>query len=139
MREIPELASLIRRLPPLQGSPTSTSTQGDGAIQSIRSLEQLSAVVWLIIGILQMLIGFAAPFLFIAGIWNLFAAVTRFNLLKSIENRQKSVVVHYERITPLVIILIVNLLIGGVLGALWVIVDFIIRDKVLTNRHLFDQ
>ena len=32
-----------------------------------------------------------------------------------------------------------NLLIGGVIEALWAIIDFIIRDKVLRNRHLFDQ
>lgn len=137
--DIPELASLIRQPPPFRSSPHPNSTQGEGIIQSIRSLEQLSAIVWLCIGILQILVGFMAPFLLIAGIWNIFAAVTRFNLVKAIEARRTSVVAHYQSITPLVIILIVNLVIGGVLGALWVIVDFVIRDKVLTNRHLFDQ
>jgi hypothetical protein len=42
-------------------------------------------------------------------------------------------------VTQLVIIGVVNLLLGAVIGALWVIIDFIIRDKVLRNRHIFDQ
>lgn len=139
LRNIPELAYVIRQPPSFQGPAFPIVAEGAGVIQSIRSLEQLSAIVWLVIGIFQVLLGFAVPLLFIPGIWNLVAAVTRFNLLKSIEARRGSVVAHYESIAPLVIILVVNLVIGGILGALWVIVDFVIRDKVLTNRHLFDQ
>jgi hypothetical protein len=45
----------------------------------------------------------------------------------------------YEGVAQLIIIGILNLLLGGVIGVLFVVFDFIIRDMVLGNRHLFDQ
>jgi hypothetical protein len=39
----------------------------------------------------------------------------------------------------LILIGIVNLILGGIIGVVFVILDFMIRDKVLTNRNLFTQ
>lgn len=32
-----------------------------------------------------------------------------------------------------------NLLLGGIIGVVFVVFDFIIRDMVLSNRHLFNN
>ena len=37
------------------------------------------------------------------------------------------------------IIGLINLLLGGLIGVLFVTFDFIIRDKVLSNRRLFNN
>lgn len=139
---IPELAGWSRQLPP--NVPAGTSWHGtQDTIDTIKSLELASAVVWSLIAGVQILLSIwlegPLSFMFIAGIWNIFAAISRFNLAKRIQERRKSVVTAYESVTQLVIIAIVNLVVGAVIGALWVIIDFIIRDKVLRNRHLFDQ
>jgi len=139
---VPELAGWSRQLPP--NVPSGTSWQGtQETIDTIKSLELASAAVWSLIAAVQILLSIwlegPLSFMFIAGIWNIFAAISRFNLAKRIQERRKSVVTTYESVTQLVIIAIVNLVVGAVIGALWVIIDFIIRDKVLRNRHLFDQ
>lgn len=147
---VPELAGWGRPLPPSVPAGASWHSTQD-IIDTIRKLELASAIVWSIIAGIQLLVALAfliVPFLtfsvemialLAAGIWNILAALSRFNRAKQIQARKASVVKSYESVTQLVIIAIVNLVLGAVIGALWVIIDFIIRDKVLRNRHLFDQ
>lgn len=150
LERVPELAGWGRQLP--SAAPTGASWQAtQDIIDTIRKLETASGVVWSIIGGLQVLVPLlclTVPFLtfstemlalLIAGVWNIYAALSRFNRAKLVQARQASVVKSYEGVTQLVVIGLVNLLFGAVIGALWVIVDFITRDKVLRNRHLFDQ
>lgn len=142
LERIPELAGWVRQLPPMM--PSRTAGQSDQeAIESIKTFELVSAIVWCIIAGFQILAGLSTGFfgcaLVAAGAWNVYAAVTRFQLVKKIQERRKAVVAVFEPITQLVVIALINLVLGAVLGALWVIFDFVIRDKVLKNRHLFDQ
>jgi hypothetical protein len=44
----------------------------------------------------------------------------------------------YESLGGIIAIGIVNLVIGGVIGIVFAILDFVIRDKVLSNRHAFN-
>jgi len=150
LNRVPELAGWTSQLPPV----VPMGAAGYGAqdtIDTIKKLEMASAIVWSIIAGVQVLAGVLCliiPFLtfsteiffvMVAGVWNIFGALSRFGLVKKIEARQASILKAFESVTPLIIIGIVNLLLGAVIGALWVIIDFIIRDKVLKNRHLFDQ
>ncbi len=143
LERIPELAGWTRQLPPTV--PNGTPWQGSqDTIDSIKNMEMVSAIVWGLIAGMQILVAIGMQncesiFLFVTGVWNVFAALSRFKMVKMIEKRLGSVVKSYESVSQLVVIGIVNLLIGGFIGALWVIFDFIIRDKVLKNRHLFDQ
>ena len=147
---IPELAGWGRQLPPsVQAGASWQGTQD--ILDTIRKLELASGIVWSIIAGIQLLVALLClivPFLtfsvemialLAAGIWNILAALSRFNRAKQVQARKASVLASYESVTQLVIIAIVNLVLGAVIGALWVIIDFIIRDKVLRNRHLFDQ
>lgn len=138
--------SLVPELIPwLQGErsiPAPPLLAGQEAIDSIRTLEMVSAIVWSVIAGVQILVaisgaGAGSIFLFAAGVWNVFGAISRFQMIKSIEKRLVKVVRSYEGIASLVIVCLANLIIGGVIGALWVIIDFVIRDRVLKNRHLF--
>lgn len=150
LAQVPDLAGSGRQLPPSVPSGASWETTQE-IIDTIRKLEMASGIVWSIIAGVQILTAvlcLIVPFLtfsiemmalLIAGIWNILAALSRFNRVKQVQARRASVVKSYESVTPLVIIAVVNLVLGAVIGALWVIIDFILRDKVLRNRHLFDQ
>lgn len=119
-----------------------TWTNGQDVIDTIKNLEFASAVVWSLIAGVQILIAIFGSgwefFLLLAGIWNIFAAVSRFGRVKKIQERRRSVPASYQGVAQLIFIAIANVLFGACLGALWVIVDFIIRDKVLKNRQLFN-
>ena len=75
----------------------------------------------------------------IAGAWNIFAGFTRLNMSKQIRARDASVPAEFEGISGLVIIAIINVLLGGVIGVIFVAFDVFVRDKVLKHRDLFDR
>ena len=53
---------------------------------------RLSAILWLVISVLQII----SIYLIIAGIWNLFCAITSFSYEKKILNRDADVPERYE-------------------------------------------
>ena len=97
--------------------------------------ERTSAILWIIISILQIL----SVYLIIAGIWNLFSAFSSFKLEKKILNRDADIPQVYESITELVIIAIVNVVFGGIIGVVLVGFDFWIRQEILTHHDIFDN
>lgn len=150
LEQVPELAAWGRQLPP--AVPTGPTWQAsEDVIETIRKMEVTSGVVWSIIGSIQILfpvlcmvvpiLSFTAEMvpLLMVGVWNIFAALSRFNRAKLVQQRRASVVKSFEGVTQLAVILTMNLIFGAVIGALWVIWDYVTRDKVLRNRHLFDQ
>jgi hypothetical protein len=116
------------------GAP-SQLTPEDFVINRIASSEKISAIVWLIIGILQVL--FLVTI--IAGIWNVIAALMMFKRVDRIRQRDAGVPAEFEPAGGLIIIGLVNLFFGAVFGALWVVYDFHVRGEVLRHRHLFER
>ena len=104
-------------------------------IRRIADYERLSAILWMILGLVQILSIVAI----IAGVWTVFAAWSRFRRVPFIRERDCRVPETYEGVAGLVIIGLVNLFLGGLIGVVFVIFDFIVRDKVLSNRHLFNN
>ena len=92
-----------------------------------------SGIAWIILGVIQILTLFAA----LAGVWNIFAGITRIRTGKAIKARSALIPAAFQGIAGLVIIGIINLVLGGFVGVILVGVDFFLRDKVLTNAHLF--
>ena len=88
----------------------------------------------MILGGVQICTGFLA----IAGAWNIYAGVTRYKSAKRIRSRDPAIPKEFESVTQLVVIGVINLLVGGIVGLVFLGFDFFIRDKVLTNAHLFD-
>jgi hypothetical protein len=110
-------------------------TSDQTTIRNISDYERLSGIFWIILGTLQTLTIVGA----ICGIWNIFAGISRCKLSPRILRREKIIPSIFEDITQLVIIGIINLVLGGFIGLIFVAFDFYIRDKVLKNRHLFDK
>lgn len=121
-------------LPPASGMGPMESPE-EATIRRIAEYERISAIVWTVIAIIQILSVVAI----IAGLWNLVAAWTRFRIVPHIQARNCRVPEAFEGITGLVVIGLINLFLGGVVGVIGIVLDFVVRDHVLKNRHLFDR
>lgn len=120
---------------PVAMAPFSQESADQATVRRIAEYERISAIVWTVIAVIQILtlVGI------IAGLWNLYAAWTRFRIVPHIQARNREVPAAFESITGLVIIGLINLFLGGVIGVIGIVLDFVVRDHVLKNRHLFDQ
>lgn len=120
---------------PVAMAPVLRESADEATVRRIAEYERISAIVWTVIAAVQILtlVGI------IAGLWNLYAAWTRFRIVPHIQARNREVPAAFESITGLVIIGLINLFLGGVIGVIGVVLDFVVRDHVLKNRHLFDQ
>ena len=105
----------------------------DNLIRRVADYERISGIFWIVLGVIQVCMVFTA----IAGIWNIFAGVSRRNAAKRIRDRDPNIPAEFDGIAQLVIIGLINLMLGGVIGVLFIAFDFYIRDLVLTNAHLF--
>jgi hypothetical protein len=108
---------------------------GTNFVRRIGDYERISGIIWIVLGVLQI----CSIYGIIAGVWNLFAGSSRLRMAKMISQRRANAPREFEGVTGLIVIGIVNLFLGGVIGILCVAFDFYIRDRVLSNRHLFDQ
>lgn len=119
---------------------TSLSGSDQETIRRIVDYARLSGWFWIVLGIVQCLTIFLF-YLFgpVVGIWNIIAGISRLKMVGLIQQRDASVPARYEGMAGLILIGIVNLILGGIIGVVFVILDFMIRDKVLTNRNLFTQ
>lgn len=123
---------------PLYGSGTiggaGTTTDAQGFAGKIAGYEFLSGIFWIILGALQCLTIVGV----IAGVWNIYAATRRFKLAKAIRALDPGVPAAFQDAGPLVVMAAVNLILGGVIGVVFVAFDAYIRSQVLKNAHLFN-
>lgn len=97
--------------------------------------ERTSAIVWLVIAVIQIL----AVVTVVAGIWNVFASVSRFRFARAIREGHPGVVRAYEEnLWMLIVMGCVNFFLGGFIAAAWIAYDFHVRNKVLKNRTLLE-
>ncbi|HET6807091.1 MAG TPA: DUF5362 family protein [Frateuria sp.] len=134
------LGDLLREagcpLPPAPDTrrPTPASaTEPDVIVRRIADYERASGVLWIVLGILQCITLVAI----VAGIWNIIAGVSRLRAVPLILQRDPSVPSMVEGIGQLLIIGLLNVILGGVIGVVFVALDFYIRDVILKNQHLF--
>lgn len=112
----------------------SKMNEEDYIIKKISDCENIARICWLVFAILQIISVVAI----IAGIWNLFAVASRWALPNKILNRDSDVVSYYKSPHNLIIIGIINILLGAVIGIIFVIFDFYIRSLILKNAYLFE-
>ncbi len=106
-------------------------------VDTLAGREQIAAIVWLIIGILQI-----CTFIFsIAGAWNIYASITRFRQAKLVKSGYPGLVNSYDKWLPRLIVgLLINLFLGGVIGAAGSLYDiFFVRGYVLDNKQTFAE
>ncbi len=112
-----------------------TEQQKQAVAAEVSRRENITAIVWLVIGIVQVLTCAGI----IAGAWNIYNATTHFKARDNALKRWNTVPQSYESMNNLIIGLVVNVLLGGVFSALWCIYDFTLRDYAMANREAFDQ
>ncbi|MFT8948267.1 MAG: SHOCT domain-containing protein [Acetobacter aceti] len=100
----------------------------------IADYERLSAIFWIIFGIIQICFIVTA----FAGIWNVIAAFSRFKVVPRILAREEDIPDVFESLTGYILIGIANLIVGGVIGLVFVGFDLYVRDQVLSHRYLFN-
>lgn len=103
-------------------------------IRRISDYEKVSGIIWICLGAFQLLTVVGI----IAGVWNIYAGITRIRASKNILARLPGIPAAFESMAGLIIIGVINLLIGGVIGIAFVAFDFYIRDLILTNAALFN-
>jgi hypothetical protein len=108
-------------------------TEEQNLVRRLADYQRTSGILWIVLGAVQVCLVVTA----LAGAWNIFAGITRVKASKRILERDPAIPSEFESIAQLVIIGVINLVLGGFIGLLFVGFDFYIRDKVLTNAHIF--
>lgn len=97
--------------------------------------EEYSGIVWLVIGIIQCLsvVGI------ICGIWNIVVATQRLKYSKEIKNGTATNIYDtFEKDkSSIITMLILNIILGAVIGVIGAIFDLYIRDFVMKNEAVF--
>ena len=98
-----------------------------------------NAMIWIVIGALQILLGIYVQWLLlIIGVINLVTAVTDFNYSKNVLRDPRGIVDRVKGLAVPVIVLIYNLILGGVVGAAGSVYYLVaVRGFVMENEPQF--
>src|SRR5215212_3183884 len=104
-------------------------------IRRIHDYERLSGILWIALGVLQIL-SICVLFIFgiptmLVGIWNILAGISKLKIAPRILAREITVPAQFDSMNSLIVIGICNLVFGGVIGIIFVILDFYVRDQIL--------
>lgn len=116
-------------------APEPVSSADEQTLRRIADYERISAILWICLGVFQVVMVVTL----IAGAWNIYAGWSRLALPEQIRARKAHIPAAFEDVTSLIVIGVLNLILGGVVGILFVAFDFVVRDMVLRNRHLFTE
>lgn len=117
------------------GSRQMVTADVNATLRKISDYEKTSGILWMVLGGLQVI----SVFGIIAGVWNLYAGYTHIKISPRILASDSTIPSEFESLTPLIIFGLINLFLGGGIGIIFVIFDYIIRGKVLENRDLFTE
>ena len=110
-------------------------SSSDAVARKVRRCEVASSVVWIVVGIVQCVMLYTAA----AGIWNVVNAIVRLRNVKNVVSHNPQVVPYFEqRKVWLIVLAVVNIILGGVVGIVLVLIDWFVRDYVLRNRSAFE-
>ncbi|MBQ7379000.1 MAG: hypothetical protein IJW70_04885 [Clostridia bacterium] len=112
------------------------SNQYQQCVKTLAEREKLSAIIWLVIGIIQCCT-FAG---IVCGVYNIYSAICRFKQAKLVLTPYPGLVKSYDNwMTSIIIGLVLNLILGGVVGVACSIFDMIgIRGYVLEHKDEFE-
>ena len=121
--------------------PVSVQTNRVSLIQRLAEKVKTNAIIWLIIGILQVLAGlFVGWFVLIVGVLNIVSSVQDMNYSKQLPENSTGIIQKFEPLTGPIITLIYNLIFGGIVGVIGSIYYFVgIRNFVMENRAAFED
>ena len=118
-----------------------STTDAKALLVKLSEKEKTNGVIWLIIGILQILGGiFINWWMIIVGVLNIVSSINDINFSKTVLANQSGIVKRYEPLTGPIITLVYNLVIGGVIGVIGSIYYFVaIRNFVMENKATFES
>ena len=110
--------------------------QDDQKLQQLSQKVHTNAVIWLVIGVLQVLSVACA----LIGIINILSAVNDMKYSKAVLNNPNGIVKRFEPLGGPIFTLAYNLILGGVIGVIGSIYYFVaIRGFVMENKAYFEQ
>lgn len=110
-------------------------TGAEAVAAKVRRWEIASCVAWIVIGIVQCVLLYTAA----AGVWNVVNAILALRNVKNITAHNPGVVPYFDqRRVWLIVLAVVNLVLGGVVGVVLVLLEWLLRDYVLRNRSAFE-
>lgn len=115
------------------------SVPQNNIITTLSERVKINAIIWLVIAALQILGGiFINWFLLIVGVLNIVSAINDIKYSNILLQNPTGVVKKFESLTGPIIILIYNLVIGGVIGVAGSIYYFLgIRNFVMEHKNEF--
>lgn len=110
-------------------------------IEMLAQRLQTNAVIWLVIGILQILGGlFINWFLLIVGVLNIVSSVNDMKYSKELRQTPQKIVEKFEPLTGPVITMVYNLVLGGVVGVIGSIYYLTcIRSYVMEHKETLQK
>lgn len=110
-------------------------------IETLAQRLQTNAVIWLVIGILQILGGlFINWFLLIVGVLNIISSVNDMKYSKELRQSPQKIVERFEPLTGPVITMVYNLVFGGVIGVIGSIYYLTsIRSYVMEHKEILQK
>ena len=118
----------------LYNSPN-TASSPENLVNTLSVRYNTYGIIWIVIAIIQIVSVTCIP----VGLWNLYAAYTNIKYGKAIQRNPTNIVKAHTPVTGAVVCLIINLLLGGVIGVAGSIYYFVaIRGFVMENQSAFN-
>ena len=126
---------------PVSTPQTQPQQDGDMLLKTLSQRVNTNGIIWLVIGILQILGGIFINWpLLIVGVLNIVSSIQDMKYSKTLLEKPNGIVAKFEPITGPIITLIYNLVIGGVVGVAGSIYYFVaIRSFVMENKAYFNN
>lgn len=110
------------------------------AYKKLAEYEKTAAIIWFVIAALQIIGGiftYYTPVL--VGCWNIYTGVQRIKHSKTLADMPSGIYAYYEKQgTANIIFLVVNIILGGLIGGIASGYDIYIRSFVMKNKEIFE-
>ena len=108
-------------------------------LQRLSSKVQINGIIWLVIAVIQIFLGLLVNWVFlIVGVLNIISGIQDINYSKAVLNNPVGIVDKFKPLTGPIVVLIYNLIFGGLIGAAGSIYYLVgIRNFVMNNEQYF--
>ena len=110
--------------------------RGMYVIHKISTKEKISTGIWLGIACIQVLLGFAFYFAWVAAVWNFLVCFLNYRFIKKMDGHPVGIYTHYnDALFSIISTMIFNFIVGGAIGVIGGIYDLTIRSYAMQNKE----
>lgn len=115
------------------------TVDGTALLNTLAQRVNTNGIIWMVIAVLQILGGILFNwFLLIVGVLNIISSVQDMSYSKELVNKPNGIVAKFKPLTGPIIVLVYNLVFGGVIGVVGSIYYLVaIRSFVMENEQYF--